>query len=177
MVLLGSVNPRGWRCHDPLKHHEPPARWHSIISWKTWIIRHATVRTSNLISIIVFHGVVSNIVVNLWHSYFVMGGPGFRFWCWGLVSWPMFLVVFTVYPGRQVQGYYLRPWCLPAIALSIKKKMVEFTREQTMKSQRGSRGIALFFNLSTRLGRVVNAMPWPLYPWKRVTLPIVQEAG
>jgi hypothetical protein len=38
-----------------------------------------------------------------------------------------------------------------------------------------NRGVNLpFLNLSIRLGWVVNTMPWPLYSWERVLLPIVQ---
>ena len=48
------------------------------------------------------------------------------------------------------------------------KVKVKFTLEQAMKAQKGSRGIALLFlNLGTRWGWMVNAMPWPLYPWER----------
>jgi catalase len=51
-------------------------------------------------------------------------------------------------------------------------------KEQAMKAQRGSRGIALLFlNLSARWGWVVNTMPWPLYPQERKPVPIVQETG
>jgi catalase len=46
-----------------------------------------------------------------------------------------------------------------------KKVKVNFTLEQAMKAQRGSRGIALlFFNLGARWGWVVNATPRPFYP-------------
>jgi hypothetical protein len=41
---------------------------------------------------------------------------------------------------------------------------VKFTLEQTMKAQRGSRGIGLLFNLGAGWGWVVNATPRPLYP-------------
>jgi len=34
-----------------------------------------------------------------------------------------------------------------------------------------------FFNLSTRWRWVVNATPWPLYPWERDPVPIGHEAG
>ena len=27
------------------------------------------------------------------------------------------------------------------------------------------------------MGLVVNATPWPLYPWERDLVPVVQEAG
>jgi hypothetical protein len=48
------------------------------------------------------------------------------------------------------------------------KGKVNFILEQTLKVQRGSRGIALlFFNLDSRGGSVVNAMPRLLYPRER----------
>jgi hypothetical protein len=51
---------------------------------------------------------------------------------------------------------------------------VQFTLEQTTKSQRGRKGIVMFFlNLGARLGRVVWAMPRSLYPRERESVPIV----
>jgi hypothetical protein len=41
---------------------------------------------------------------------------------------------------------------------------VKFSLEKAMKAQRGSRGIALLFDLGARWGLVVNATPRPLYP-------------
>jgi hypothetical protein len=46
-----------------------------------------------------------------------------------------------------------------------------------MKAQRGSRGIALLFNLGARWRWVLTAIPWLLYSWERDPVPIVQEAG
>jgi hypothetical protein len=39
------------------------------------------------------------------------------------------------------------------------KVKVQFTPEQATKAQRGSRGIALLFNLGARWGWVVNSTP------------------
>ena len=53
---------------------------------------------------------------------------------------------------------------------------VNFTQEQAMKAQRGSRGvILLFFNLSARFEWVVNAALRPLYLREGNPVPIVQE--
>jgi len=40
---------------------------------------------------------------------------------------------------------------------------LKFTPEEAMKAQRGSRGIALLFNLSARWRWVVNATPRPCF--------------
>ena len=54
---------------------------------------------------------------------------------------------------------------------------VNFTLEQAMAAQRGSRGVRFcFFNLSARFGSVVNAKLRPLYLRERNPIPIVQEA-
>jgi hypothetical protein len=53
------------------------------------------------------------------------------------------------------------------------KVKVKIIIEQAMKAQRGSRGIALLFNLGARRGWVVNATTWPLYPQERDPIPIV----
>ena len=65
------------------------------------------------------------------------------------------------------------------IAVMIKGKVkVKFTHEQTMKAERGSRGISsTFFNLVTRWGWVVKATPLLLYSQKRDPVFTVQEAG
>jgi len=52
---------------------------------------------------------------------------------------------------------------------------IKFTLEQATKAQRGSK-LYTFFNLSTRCGWVVNAMPRLLYPGKD-PVPLEQEAG
>jgi hypothetical protein len=47
-----------------------------------------------------------------------------------------------------------------------------------MKVQSGRRGIALnFLQLGARWGVGVNATSWPLYPWERDSVPILQEVG
>jgi hypothetical protein len=57
------------------------------------------------------------------------------------------------------------------------KVKVNFTLEQAMKAQKGSRCIALlFFNLGARWW-VVNATPRSLYPRERDPVPIVEGAG
>jgi hypothetical protein len=46
-----------------------------------------------------------------------------------------------------------------------------------MTAQRGSRGLALLLlNLGARWRWVANTTPWPLYPWEREPVPIVQQA-
>ena len=55
------------------------------------------------------------------------------------------------------------------------KDKVRFTLEKTLKTQRGSRGIFLHFNLGARL--VVKATPRPHYPNKTTTVRIVQVTG
>jgi hypothetical protein len=58
------------------------------------------------------------------------------------------------------------------------EEKVKFILEQAMKAQSGSRAIVYsFFNLSARLGWVVNTMPWPLYPLAKGPVPTVQEGG
>ena len=58
------------------------------------------------------------------------------------------------------------------------KVKVTFTSEQAMKTQTGSRGIAVLFLYSRRwMGWVVNCTPRPLYPRERYLVLIVQEAG
>ena len=53
------------------------------------------------------------------------------------------------------------------MTLKVKVK-VQFTLEQTTKTQRGSRGIALHFPYPRySMAWVVNATPWPLYPKER----------
>jgi hypothetical protein len=52
---------------------------------------------------------------------------------------------------------------LPLFAVLTMQK-VKFTLEQAAKAQRGSRGIALVFNLGARWGWVVNDTLRPLYP-------------
>ena len=55
---------------------------------------------------------------------------------------------------------------------------VKVTLEQAMNAQRGVQVyLYAFFNLSTRCGWVVNAMPRPLYLRERDPVPIAQEAG
>jgi hypothetical protein len=56
------------------------------------------------------------------------------------------------------------------------KTKVKFTLEQAKRAQRGSRGIALFFNFGATWERVVNAMQRTLYPRVKKPVPIVQEA-
>jgi hypothetical protein len=53
------------------------------------------------------------------------------------------------------------------LGTSWSKVKLEFTLEQTTKAQRGSRCIALLFNLGAKCGWVVNATPRPLYPRER----------
>ena len=53
---------------------------------------------------------------------------------------------------------------------------VKFTLEQTMKTQRASRGVPLLFNHGATWRQVVTATPRPLYPRERVPLSTVQEA-
>jgi hypothetical protein len=53
---------------------------------------------------------------------------------------------------------------------------VTLNLQQAMKTQSGSGGTSVtysFVNLSARCGRVVNAMPWPFYPWERDLVLIV----
>ena len=58
------------------------------------------------------------------------------------------------------------------------EEKVKFILEQAMKAQSGSRAIVYsFFNISARLGWVVNTMPWPLYPLATDPVPTVQEVG
>jgi len=50
---------------------------------------------------------------------------------------------------------------------------VKFTLTQAMKAQRGLEvGLYSLFNLGSRWGLVVNAMPQPLYPRERDPIPI-----
>jgi len=49
--------------------------------------------------------------------------------------------------------------------------------EQDLKAQRGSRGVAVLFLLTSALDGVVSAMSSLLYPQERDLVPIVQEAG
>jgi hypothetical protein len=51
---------------------------------------------------------------------------------------------------------------------------IKFTLEQPMK---GGTGIVLIFNLGAGCGLVVNPTSLPVYPRKRIPVPIVQEAG
>ena len=70
-----------------------------------------------------------------------------------------------------------RPACCPAllyICIKVKVK-VKFTLEQAKKAHRGSKGIALLFNLGPRWGSVANATPWPICPRQRHPVLIVQE--
>jgi hypothetical protein len=58
------------------------------------------------------------------------------------------------------------------------EKKAEFILEQAMKAQCGSRAIVYsFFNLSARLGWIVNTMSWSLYPLARDPVPTTQEGG
>jgi len=59
----------------------------------------------------------------------------------------------------------------------VVKVKVKLSIEQATKAQRGTRGIALLFNLGARWGWVVNATPRPLYPRERDPVAILQEAG
>jgi hypothetical protein len=53
------------------------------------------------------------------------------------------------------------------VKLMVKVK-IKFAQKQTMKAQRGNKGIAYsFFNLGARLGWVVNATPRPIDPRER----------
>jgi hypothetical protein len=57
-----------------------------------------------------------------------------------------------------------------------KRKKAKFTLGQAMKAQRGSRGILyFFFNLGTRWGWVVDAVPHLRYLWERDLIPMVKE--
>jgi hypothetical protein len=53
---------------------------------------------------------------------------------------------------------------IPNLGTSWSKVKLEFTLEQVTKAQRGSRCIALPFNLGARWGWVVIATPRPIYP-------------
>jgi len=55
---------------------------------------------------------------------------------------------------------------------------VQFTLEQGMKAQKGSKGIALLFlQPCYQMEWVVSATPQPLYPGEREPVPIVQGDG
>ena len=55
---------------------------------------------------------------------------------------------------------------------------VHFTLEQTMKAQRGSRGMLYsFLNLGARWVWVVNATPRPLYPQELTRKPLYRRLG
>jgi hypothetical protein len=49
-----------------------------------------------------------------------------------------------------------------------------FALEQPMKTKRGNRlKLYYFFNLGAIKGWVVDATPWPIYPWERDPVPFV----
>jgi len=49
--------------------------------------------------------------------------------------------------------------------------------EQAMKAQSGHIGTAILLVLDGVRGGVIYTITWPLYPWLRGPIPIVQEAG
>jgi hypothetical protein len=50
---------------------------------------------------------------------------------------------------------------------SARKVKVKFILEKAMNAQKGSGDkLYFFFNFGARLGCMVNAAPWPLYPWE-----------
>ena len=55
------------------------------------------------------------------------------------------------------------------------KKIGHFHPKTRRKARKGSRGIALLFNLGARWGWGVKLTPRPLYPCERDPLPMVQE--
>jgi len=57
--------------------------------------------------------------------------------------------------------------CLRLLSPEEAQVKVKVNLEQATKAQRGSRGIAVLFNLGARWGWVVSAMPRPLYPRER----------
>ena len=81
----------------------------------------------------------------------------------------------------QVTGSYIPYSCIQGIFIlkrwTNKCTGVKFTLEQTMKAQRGGRGIALhFLHLGTRWGGWSTPRPGRFTPGKD-PVPIVQEAG
>jgi hypothetical protein len=80
--------------------------------------------------------------------------------------------------SRYSKNCFIHNWIIQKSHLTGKLTKLKFTLEQTIKAQRGSRGIAaLFLNLATRWGWVVNATPRAFYTWVRDLVPIVKETG
>jgi hypothetical protein len=75
-----------------------------------------------------------------------------------LLRIPCFLFVYCIDESDWCQKLKQR------IILQEKSIKVKFMLEQAAKTQRGSRGIAVLFNLVARWGWVVSATPRPLYP-------------
>lgn len=50
-VLLGLLCRWRCRCYSPLKCQDPFTQWHSITSWKTWILSHTIVKISNFTAV------------------------------------------------------------------------------------------------------------------------------
>jgi hypothetical protein len=50
-VLLGLLCHWRCSCHSPLKCQDPFTQWHSITSWKTWILSHTIVKISNFTAV------------------------------------------------------------------------------------------------------------------------------
>jgi hypothetical protein len=75
-----------------------------------------------------------------------------------LLRIPCFLFVYFIDESNWCQKLKQR------MILQEKSVKVKFTLEQAAKAQKGSRGIAVLFNLGARWGWVVSATPRPLYP-------------
>jgi hypothetical protein len=113
-VPLWLLNPWQWKC--PVTQHYIPEDLNSQPH-----------HCANLTSLL--QCCFSNVVVNLWHSIFVLQGFGFRLWPWDWLSGLRSFVVFPVYPGWQEWGYCMRPQPLPSIVFPVGYLLVVLPRD------------------------------------------------